>query len=320
MRVFWFCAVALVASCSDYNVKDEKGPPDGVGDTDTDTDTDADTDQDTDTFTFTFGDTDTDTDADTDADTDTDTDTDPTDITTDTDPTIPTIPDTDTDPGTPGDLDGGHFDVDTSSFISPIGNGSTDAHSHEYDDAHLVRGIDVFVYHEAALHEIFEDITDPDQRFKLLLINADLSTGSRIVINDVYAENNERTYTLGTEYDDTAVAALDIFTLSGSSGRQLRELGLYFDPLAIVNRELVPTTTGCVQDNTLGVNNAWRNGALTLQAVEVDANDNDAFTTDASMSEGGHPVATSGLLWETTIFWHWNGPCSHDPAWATFVP
>lgn len=219
-----------------------------------------------------------------------------------------------------GDLVGGHFDVDTTSYVSAIDNGDTDAHVHEYDDTHLVSGIDAFVFHDGALHEIFEDIL-PDQRFKLLLVNADLSPGGRVVINDVYAPSNDRTWTDSQDYDDTAISALPVYTLSGVPGTtELRELGLYFDTLAIINRELVPTVTGCVRDNVLGVNGSWRNGALTLQAVAVDANGADAFTTDASMSDGDHPVATSGLLWETTIFWHWSGPCSDDPTWATYVP
>jgi hypothetical protein len=53
----------------------------------------------------------------------------------------------------------------------------------------------------------------------------------------------------------------------------------------------------------------------------VNADGTDAFTTDPSLSVGGvQGVATSGLLWEMTLFWHWDGPCADDPGWLTYVP
>jgi hypothetical protein len=87
-------------------------------------------------------------------------------------------------------------------------------------------------------------------------------------------------------------------------------------------REVHPTSTGCVRDNELGPHREWRNGALTLQAVELDEEDaSDAFSTDLALSAGGvHGVATSGLIWESTIFWHWDGPCYHEAGWSTHDP
>ncbi len=42
--------------------------------------------------------------------------------------------------------------------------------------------------------------------------------------------------------------------------------------------------------------------------------------SDTSLSSGGAPgVATSGLLWECTIFHHWSGDSYHDQG-NTFVP
>ena len=61
-----------------------------------------------------------------------------------------------------------------------------------------------------------------------------------------------------------------------------------------------------------GKNNEWRNGALTVQAVAVAADGTDGFTTDGSLSSGGHGAATGGLLWEAALFWHWPGDSYHE--------
>ena len=40
----------------------------------------------------------------------------------------------------------------------------------------------------------------------------------------------------------------------------------------------------------------------------------DAFTTSLAVTSGGrHGGASSGLYWEATLFWHWEGPSYHDP-------
>jgi hypothetical protein len=225
------------------------------------------------------------------------------------------------DPNDPG-LDGGHFDVDTSSFISGVGNGSTDAHVHEYDDKFDVVGVNCMAFLDGALHDLDEDITDPDQRFKLVVANGDLSPGARVTVDDVYVPTDPRTWTNADAYDDTLLADLPIWSLSGVAGSQrLDNLGVYFDPDAILDGDLVPTVTGCVRANDLSLDGAWRNGAFTIQAVAVNPDGTDAFTTDTSLSVGGvQGVATSGLLWEMTLFWHWDGPCADDPGWLTYVP
>ena len=48
---------------------------------------------------------------------------------------------------------------------------------HEYDNQIDSRTIDYFDLQDGRLGQIDEDITDPDQSFKLLVINADLSDG-----------------------------------------------------------------------------------------------------------------------------------------------
>lgn len=44
----------------------------------------------------------------------------------------------------------------------------------------------------------------------------------------------------------------------------------------------------------------------------------DAFTVDTTHSNGGvQGVATSGLLWESTLFWRWSGACYGSSSWST---
>jgi hypothetical protein len=211
-------------------------------------------------------------------------------------------------------IQGGHIDVDTYSAIAPIGSGTTDGHVHAYDDKYDVLGVDFFNFLSNNLHEINQDITDGNQKFKLIIANADLSPGGRLVINNSYSATNPGTYIPVRDYDNTALADLDIFSLNGVAGStQLFELGMYFDVNTIYDGNLVPTNTGDVRKNEPGLNGEWRNGALTIQAVAVDPAGSDVFTTDPSLSAGGvQGVATSGLLWESTIFWHWDGVSYHQ--------
>lgn len=235
-----------------------------------------------------------------------------------TDPTDPS----DDDPHTEEGLWGGHFDVDTSSFISPINNGSTDSHKHEYDDDFNVTGVDFFDTLGTNLHTIETDVGDPDQPFRLIVINSDLSIGGRLVVNQTYDPLNGSTWTPTTIYDNTVDTSLPVYSFSGANGTTaLTQAGIYFHPLAILHGGLHPTNTGCVKDNELGPNNEWRNGAVTIQAIAMNTDGSEAYTTDYSMSNGGQQgVATSGLLWEMTLFWHWGGPCYHDNGWSTYTP
>jgi len=213
---------------------------------------------------------------------------------------------------------GGHMDIDTASTISSWGSGSTNAHVHEYDDRHNVDHVDYMSLRSSSLEEISEVITDPNQRFKLIVANADLSPGGRLVINDSYDASDRSTWTTVTTYDDTPLAALPVYSLGGVSGStQLTALQVGFHLLAIPSGGLHNTETRCVRDNDPGASGEWRNGALTLQAVAVDTSGADAFSTDTSVSGGGvQGVATSGLLWETTLFWHWSGACYGTSSWT----
>jgi hypothetical protein len=207
----------------------------------------------------------------------------------------------------------GHFDVDTSSFIAEIDNGATDDHVHEYDDKYDVTGVDYFTFNDDGLHEICEDVAD-GQRFKVLVVNADRSTGGRIVINQTYNELDPSSYTAVTSYDDTALASLPIYTLDGIDGTtHMTEFSMYFDRNAIISQGLIPTQTGCVKSNILSFDGEWRNGALTTWAVAVDEDGNDDFELTYHDDDPSKVVGiTSGLLYESTLFWHWKGPCTHE--------
>ena len=112
-----------------------------------------------------------------------------------------------------------------------------------------------------------------------------------------------------------------MFSLSGGNGTvRLDRFGVYFPANAASIGAIIPTDSIDVGKNVLGKNGEWRNGALTIQAVLVKPNDVDGFTTDPALSNGGtQGAATSGLLWEATIYHHWGGDAYHE-AGNTFVP
>jgi hypothetical protein len=294
--------------------------------------------------------------------------------------TEPPLPD---DPG----LVGGHFDLDTTKLLSTSGTvtgvaetgGSTDGHTHQYDDKFDVKGADYFNMLPVGgnLHSITRDITDTGQHFKLVILNADKSTGGRLAINTSYDQSlaspsvsdyvnvvdysnlgsansvltlsdyldNLQIYTIcppttevvapGPIPPPVACTAPDETLTSGATSVKLAQLGIYFDVLAILNGELIPTETSCIKDNapsyvedpatddlpaTVG---DWRNSSLTIWALAVDADGVDQFELITDPATGkivglnpnyaGAPVAgEGGLLWESTLFWHWKGGCAHE--------
>jgi hypothetical protein len=225
------------------------------------------------------------------------------------------------DPESPG-IDGGHIDVDTSSYLAEVEHGDTDGHVHEYDDKYDVTVVDAFAILDGGLHNIDEDLTDGDQPFKLIMSNTDLSPHVRLVINETYDAGDASTYTWVGDYSDKPLALLDTYSLDGAAGtRRLDALQLWIDPLAIYDDGIIGTVTGCVRGNERGAEDEWRNGALTIQAVAT--TDAGTVETDTAISNGGvHGVASDpdALLWELTIFWHWDGPCYGDDDWSTHVP
>lgn len=218
------------------------------------------------------------------------------------------------DPGSP--MVGGHFDAETTSFLAAINNGRVDGHVHEYDVLHDIGGIDYFNILSDQLDNI-QDVVDENQKFKILVLKPDLSPGARLVINRTYNPLFSSTYHSVQDYALIDISSLPVFSLSGVDGsHKLERLGLYFDEYSIVDYELIPTKTNCVVRNILGIEESWRNGAITIQIVKVNDNGSDDFDVDHSLSFGGnHGGATSGLLFEGTAFWHWNGRCSHENDW-----
>ncbi|MFB3106016.1 MAG: hypothetical protein ACE1ZA_14010, partial [Pseudomonadales bacterium] len=85
--------------------------------------------------------------------------------------------------------------------------------------------------------------------------------------------------------------------------------------------DLLPTKTGCVKGNVPGLAGEYRNGALMIQAL--DASDvkagfvfdatNEQYVANSAALHSPHGYATKGLLWESTVFWHWDGGCYGEP-------
>lgn len=206
-------------------------------------------------------------------------------------------------------LAGGHMDVDTSSRIYAFRSGSTDGHVHEYDKKQNVVGANFFNMLDSKLFNITQKV-GTGQKFKIIVSNANLSPGGRLVINNTYNSSIPATFNAVTTYDDIALSQLPIYSLNGVAGStQLTQFGLYFDRGAIGAGGIHPTVTGEVRSNTPGKFGEYRNGALTIQVVAVNGNGTNAFATTTATSAGGvQGVATSGLLYEATFFWHHSGP------------
>ncbi|MBT7586624.1 MAG: PKD domain-containing protein [Gemmatimonadetes bacterium] len=199
------------------------------------------------------------------------------------------------DPDDTDGLIGGHIDIDTASDIAPINDGDTDGHVHAYDNKYDVLVVDYFDLMDSKLHNITTDVSS-GEKFKLLIANASLSPGATLQVNN------------GSD-------SSGIYSLDGVDGStQLTALSYHFEANGIATGRVHPTNTGDVRKNVPGPNGEWRNGALTLQAVKVNADGTDGYT----LNDQG--VAASGLLWETTAFWHWNGPSYHEDNWATHDP
>jgi hypothetical protein len=211
--------------------------------------------------------------------------------------TTPTEPDPD-DPEDLGLLDG-HFDADTSAFLSPIDVGTTDGHIHEYDDVFAVAGVDFLAPLHPELQALPDLVEDPQLELVLVVINPDLSPDARLVLEGAYDPADPATWTPIGEYGDTPVQDLPTFTIG-----ELDLLQVWFPTNAIPQGGLVGSETACVRNNTLGPQGEWRNGALTLQVADANR-----LQVDASLSVGGHGVAVEGLLWEGLLFWHWDGTC-----------
>jgi len=104
---------------------------------------------------------------------------------------------------------------------------------------------------------------------------------------------------------------------------QLKTLKLSFDAFAIISGDIIPTATACVRGNDQGARGEYRNGALLIQALDasdigggfvLDAGTN-RYVTGSTAIHAEHGHATTGLHWESSVFWHWDDGCYHEPEW-----
>lgn len=205
---------------------------------------------------------------------------------------------------------GGHFDLDTSTSMYPNGSGSTNKHEHEWDDKNDLTTIDFFNIAGSGFD--FIDRTFPgDQKFIITVANAALSTGGALDVNGM-RENvvDYQSLVKSMLAGDKPLTVFKIGVLSDHDREEgierLTSFKLSFDINAIISGGLIPTNTGCVRDNTFGPAGEYRNGALLIQALNADA-----YTLHPTLG-----YAQSGLLWEATVFWHWDpSECFHDAGW-----
>lgn len=151
----------------------------------------------------------------------------------------------------------------------------------------------------------------PTTKFKILVVNSDLSPGAWITINGVDTDV--------TTYDNHLFASLPTYTLAaGVPGAiQLTELKLNFDVEAIENCELLPTSNGAVTANKDGILGEYGGGALTVQLVE-----HTAVQGPKTAAGDMLPVINKakGQLYEAQFWWEWHkapydGNGGHAAAW-----
>ncbi|MBF0370941.1 MAG: hypothetical protein HQL52_15945 [Magnetococcales bacterium] len=206
-------------------------------------------------------------------------------------------------------LYGGHFDLDTSTSIVGFGTGSTNKHVHEWDDKHDETRINFFDMLDSGFDNI-QDTIDADQQFIITVANTAYSKGGVLSFNGANEDVADHEEAVDSLMDaGTPLTVYKIGTPTSeelaNNVKQLNSFTLTFDVNAILSGGLIPTNTGCVKDNDAGPNGEYRNGALLVQALKAD---------DYAIHEKGY--ATTGLLWEATVFWHWDpSECFHDAGW-----
>lgn len=191
----------------------------------------------------------------------------------------------------PEGIVGGHFDLDTSSVVYPFNAGDTDGHVHQYDDKYQINGVNFFDIRDTKLQNV-QTVLQPVQNFYIKVVNANLSPAAVIEINGIMFKVAD--YAAGNNWSEKK------FSLTAKDGLiQLKSLSLRFPKDAILQNGLIGTETGCVRSNTPGKQQEYRNGALLFQVIDADN-----YTIDPVMG-----YATSGLLWEASVFWHHENGC-----------
>jgi hypothetical protein len=194
----------------------------------------------------------------------------------------------------PGGVQGGHFDLDTSITTYPFNAGTTARHIHQYDDKFQVTGVDYFGLLDPGMVTP-TSVINPQQAFKIVVGNAQLSPGTRLEING-------KTY-LATDWQRKGFGADNpTFSLGGLAGTQkLTTFSVFFDAKRPISDQLIPTETELVRSNAPGPGGAYRAGAVTLQLL-------DAGAAQFDSTLGLAKIGSSGMLWESTLFWHKEKP------------
>ncbi len=199
-----------------------------------------------------------------------------------------------------------HFDVDTSHLVYDFNDGETDAHTHEYDEKYDTNIVDYFNIlnddnkKKKGLRNIndFEfGVPNDSEQFYIIIANAELSQDVQLKINgnliSVLDYQNKVDAYLNGDHN-----ALETYSLGGSSdATQLTSLKFVVGlDASSVQNGLIPTETKAVVKNTPGPNDEYRDGALLIQAININK-----MSLNPSL---GVADQDAHLYWESTIFWH----------------
>jgi hypothetical protein len=249
-------------------------------------------------------------------------------------------------PGEDSGVIGGHFDLDTSHLFYAFDKGTTDQHVHEWDDktglTEINYGADGSqMLGGAGFHEIPQDTGT--KKFFIIVGNAPYSWDGVMSINGIPSKVVDYDRRQRKHFAEGAAAAEKLVVYStnptaaelASGVVKLTDLRMTFSPYAITKGGIIPTETGCVRKNNRGSQGEYRNGALIVQAVDA-ASFAGSFTYDpvnkvysmggigaagavkVDVGAGRNVVyANKGLLWESSVFWHWKGGCYGSVGYET---
>ena len=210
-----------------------------------------------------------------------------------------------------GGFQGGHIDVDTWHISEEYGGKSTE-HTHEYDKDIGQVYVDFFNLNVEGVSGhvnlgVASSGIDPDEKFVILVANADFSPGSRMTIggkDDWHVwEYQTAIHTALRNWDATDSDNVPTWDPDGAGGAApiplaftMNEINAIdggkiqhsFNDQSILQGGLHPTQTGCVKDSAYDtfdpddpdLDGRWRNGALTTQLIRVSH-----FTANPAISE-----------------------------------
>lgn len=155
-----------------------------------------------------------------------------------------------------GGIEQGHFDLDTFDF-----EGYRLKHVHEYDDKYNTNG---YIFwgesNGSSVQDENQFYLQQGQEFYVRVLNFEANKDALITIN------NEQ-----IRYDDASSHSLDYTTLASYSADSLFYLAVSF-PLDALNRDGIRgTEPKKVEHNEAGPGGSYRNGALTVQLIDVDS-------------------------------------------------